>query len=44
MVDFLAKAPWTYVFDWPGLDIVNGAGKPVATQFKLNWLPAAGTC
>ena len=43
VVDFLAKAPWTYVFDWPGLDIVNAAGKPVATQFKLNWLPAAGT-
>jgi lactate permease len=43
VVDFLAKEPWTYLFDWPGLDIVNSAGDPVVTQFKLNWLPAAGT-
>src|SRR4051794_9284398 len=43
VVDFLAKAPWTYVFDWPGLDILNAAGDPVPTQFKFNWLPAAGT-
>jgi len=43
VVDFLAKAPWTYLFDWPGLDILNSAGDPVATQFKFNWLPAAGT-
>ncbi|GAB3663173.1 L-lactate permease [Nocardioides korecus] len=43
VVDFLAKAPFTYLFDWPGLDIVNAAGKPVVTQFKFNWLPAAGS-
>jgi len=43
VVDYLAKAPWTYLFDWPGLDILNEAGDPVATQFKFNWLPAAGT-
>ena len=43
VVDFLAKAPWTYLFDWPGLDILNAAGDPVPTQFKFNWLPAAGT-
>ena len=43
VVDYLAKAPWTYLFDWPGLDIVNAAGDPVPTQFKFNWLPAAGT-
>jgi lactate permease len=43
VVDYLAKAPWTYLFDWPGLDILNSAGDPVATQFKFNWLPAAGT-
>ncbi|MCW2791092.1 MAG: lutP [Nocardioides sp.] len=43
VVDFLAKEPFTYLFDWPGLDIVNSAGDPVLTQFKLNWLPAAGT-
>src|SRR4051794_27341475 len=43
VVDYLAKEPWTYLFDWPGLDILNAAGDPVPTQFKLNWLPAAGT-
>ena len=43
VVDFLAKEPWTHIFDWPGLDITNSAGDPVPTQFKLNWLPAAGT-
>ncbi|GAB3789725.1 L-lactate permease [Nocardioides ungokensis] len=43
VVDFLAKEPFTYLVDWPGLDIVNSAGDPVLTQFKLNWLPAAGT-
>jgi len=43
VVAFLAKAPFTYLFNWPGLDILNSAGDPVLTQFKLNWLPAAGT-
>jgi lactate permease len=43
VVDFLAKAPFTYLFDWPGLHIKNAAGAPVVTQFKFNWLPAAGT-
>jgi lactate permease len=43
VVDFLAKEPWTYIFDWPGLDIQNAKGAPVLTQFKFNWLPAAGT-
>ena len=43
VVDFLAKEPWTYLFDWPGLHIQNAAGDPVPTQFKFNWLPAAGT-
>ena len=43
VVDFLAKEPWTYLFDWPGLNVHNASGAPVATQFKLNWLPAAGT-
>src|SRR3954453_11593175 len=43
VVDYLAKEPWTYLFDWPGLDILNAAGDPVLTQFKFNWLPAAGT-
>jgi lactate permease len=43
VVDFLAKEPFTYIFDWPGLNIENSAGAPVLTQFKFNWLPAAGT-
>lgn len=43
VVDFLAKEPFTFLFDWPGLDITNSAGDPVLTQFKFNWLPAAGT-
>ena len=34
VVDFLGKPPFTHVFDWPGLDIVNSAGDPVATQFS----------
>ncbi len=43
VVEFLAKEPFTYLFTWPGLDILNPAGDPVATMFKFNWLPAAGT-
>ena len=39
-----AKEPWTYTFAWPGLDVLNTAGDPVAsTTFTFNWLPAAGT-
>jgi lactate permease len=33
----------TRIFDWPSLHIVSGAGKAVATTFKLNILSAAGT-
>jgi lactate permease len=33
----------TRIYDWPGLHIVSGAGKAVATTFKLNILSAAGT-
>ena len=43
IVDLLANPPFTYFFDWPGLNIANPAGDPVATQFKFNWLGAAGT-
>ena len=43
LVTFFGKAPWTYVYNWPGLHVLNSAGDPVATTFKLNWLPAAGT-
>ena len=40
----LAKEPWTKIFAWPGLDVFNVAGEPVAsTNYTLNWLPAAGT-
>jgi lactate permease len=42
--DFLGKEPFTYLFKWPGLDVLNTAGDPVAsTMFNFNWLPAAGT-
>jgi lactate permease len=42
--DFLGKAPWTYKFQWPGLDLANPAGSPLASMtFNFNWLPAAGT-
>jgi lactate permease len=42
--DALAMEPWTYKFKWPGLDVVNAAGEPVAsTTFTFGWLPAAGT-
>ena len=42
--EFFAKEPWTYTFAWPGLDVLNTAGEPVATTtFTFNWLPAAGT-
>jgi lactate permease len=40
----LAKQPWTVKFAWPGLDVVNAAGKPLSSlTYTLNWLPAAGT-
>jgi lactate permease len=40
----LAKEPWTKIFAWPGLDVLNPAGDPVAaTNYTFNWLPAAGT-
>jgi lactate permease len=40
----LAKEPWTTRFQWPGLDLVTAAGKPVSSMtFVFGWLPAAGT-
>jgi lactate permease len=33
----------TRIYDWPGLHIISGSGKVVATTFKLNILSAAGT-
>ena len=40
----LAEKPWTYSFNWPGLNMQTGAGEPQASMtYNLNWLPAAGT-
>ncbi len=40
----LAKEPFTYAFQWPGLDVTNPAGEPLASlTYNFNWLPAAGT-
>ena len=33
----------TFRFAWPGVSILNGAGKPVASTFVLNSLSATGT-
>ena len=42
--DALAKKPFTYAFQWPGLDITNPAGDPLSSlTYNFNWLPAAGT-
>jgi lactate permease len=42
--EFLAEKPFTFAFQWPGLDVRNTAGEPIAsTMFNFNWLPAAGT-
>jgi lactate permease len=40
----LGEKPWTYKFNWPGLDVQTTAGEPQASMtYTLNWLPAAGT-
>jgi lactate permease len=40
----LGEEPWTYKFDWPGLDVQTSSGDPQASMtFTFNWLPAAGT-
>ncbi len=42
--DALSVEPWSYSFQWPGLDLRNSAGDPLSSMtFKFNWLPAAGT-
>ena len=39
-----ALANGVYLFNWPGLNIVNPDGEAVAaTAFNFNWLPAGGT-
>jgi lactate permease len=40
----LAKSPFTLVFAWPGLHVLNTKGKPLASQmFTLAWLASPGT-
>jgi lactate permease len=40
----LAEKPWTYPFNWPGLNMQTSTGDPQASMtYTLNWLPAAGT-
>lgn len=42
--EFFAKEPFTVIFGWPGLEVLNPGGDPVSsTNYTLNWLPAAGT-
>ncbi len=42
--EFLAEKPFTFAFQWPGLDVRNTAGEPIASMtYNFNWLPAAGT-
>jgi lactate permease len=38
----MLKEPWTYLFQWPGLDLVTASGKP-PSDFTFNWFAAAGT-
>jgi lactate permease len=40
----LAEEPWTYKFDWPGLNVQTSSGDPQASMtYAFGWLPAAGT-
>jgi lactate permease len=40
----LGEEPWTYKFDWPGLNVQTSSGDPQASMtFTFNWLAAAGT-
>jgi lactate permease len=40
----LTKRPWSYSFHWPGLDILNTAGKPLSSMtFSFAWLSTPGT-
>ncbi len=38
----MLSEPWTYLFQWPGLDLVTASGKPPA-DYTFNWFAAAGT-
>ena len=36
----LAEKPWTYMFDWPGLNVQTTAGDPQTSMtFTFDWLP-----
>jgi lactate permease len=40
----LSKAPWYYEYQWPGLDVRNPSGDPLASlTYVFAWLSAAGT-
>jgi lactate permease len=42
--DAFSVAPWSYEFQWPGLDLHSSSGEPLSLMtFKFNWLLAAGT-
>ena len=40
---WLDKPTPSATFAWPGLHLLNPAGKPVNTNYVLNWLSATGT-
>jgi lactate permease len=40
---FLAGDSVTETFQWPGLHVLNQAGKPANTTYIFNWLGATGT-
>jgi len=43
MKAWLDKPTPSATFNWPGLHLLNPAGKPVNTSYVLNWLSATGT-
>jgi lactate permease len=43
MKAWLDKPTPAATFAWPGLHLLNPAGKPVNTNYVLNWLSATGT-
>jgi lactate permease len=42
--DAFSVPPWSYEFQWPGLDLRDSSGEALSLMtFKFNWLLAAGT-
>jgi lactate permease len=42
--EYFAAEPWTFKIQWPGLDVTNLAGEPLASMtYTFNWFAAAGT-